>query len=153
MICENCGAKVKKGERYCPRCGMELLVSNKPLKRKYLKGDQMDGYDHKAPQRPSKTDMKNPSLIRKIHGMKVPDTEIRDIKSMEIKDTVNTNLGNTVSMEIVDTTSTKIMDIKIPGTKAPDTPSTKMSTMRNLTTMKLSQRNQGYGVPLFFYLS
>ena len=28
MRCENCGSEVKKGERYCPSCGMELLVSD-----------------------------------------------------------------------------------------------------------------------------
>jgi hypothetical protein len=48
VICENCGAKVKKGEKYCPKCGMELLVSNyKPLKKRYLKGDYGDKHDYR----------------------------------------------------------------------------------------------------------
>jgi hypothetical protein len=28
MRCENCGSEVRKGEKYCPSCGMELLVSD-----------------------------------------------------------------------------------------------------------------------------
>ncbi|HOI40963.1 MAG TPA: zinc ribbon domain-containing protein [Methanobacterium sp.] len=40
MKCENCGSKIKKGETYCPKCGMELFNSQyKPLKKKYLRGE------------------------------------------------------------------------------------------------------------------
>jgi hypothetical protein len=40
MICENCGAKIGKGESYCPKCGMELFNPEyKPLKKKYLRGE------------------------------------------------------------------------------------------------------------------
>ncbi|AEG17428.1 zinc ribbon domain-containing protein [Methanobacterium paludis] len=28
MRCENCGSEVRKGEKYCPSCGMELIVSD-----------------------------------------------------------------------------------------------------------------------------
>lgn len=39
MICDNCGAHIKDEERYCPECGMELLISDyKPLKKKYMGG-------------------------------------------------------------------------------------------------------------------
>ncbi|CDG64548.1 MAG: hypothetical protein PWQ15_1587 [Methanobacterium sp.] len=41
MICENCGAKIGKKEKYCPKCGQEIFNSNdKPLQQKYLR----DGY-------------------------------------------------------------------------------------------------------------
>jgi len=40
MKCENCGAKIKKWETYCPKCGMELFNSQyKPLKKRYLRGE------------------------------------------------------------------------------------------------------------------
>lgn len=40
MKCENCGAKIKKWETYCPKCGMELFNSHyKPLKKRYLRGE------------------------------------------------------------------------------------------------------------------
>lgn len=40
MKCENCGTKVRKWDTYCPKCGMELSVSEyKPLKNKYLRGE------------------------------------------------------------------------------------------------------------------
>ena len=43
MKCENCGAKIKKRETYCPKCGMELFNSQyKPLKKKYLRGEYME---------------------------------------------------------------------------------------------------------------
>lgn len=40
MKCENCGAKIRKWESYCPKCGMEIINSeSKPLKNKYLRGE------------------------------------------------------------------------------------------------------------------
>ncbi len=40
VICDNCGAHIDDQERYCPECGMELLVSDyKPLKKKYMGGE------------------------------------------------------------------------------------------------------------------
>ncbi len=40
MRCENCGSEVKKGERYCPSCGMELIVSDyKPQYKQNYKSD------------------------------------------------------------------------------------------------------------------
>lgn len=40
MKCENCGAKIRKWDTYCPKCGMELFNSEqKPLKSKYLRGE------------------------------------------------------------------------------------------------------------------
>ncbi|HHY00699.1 MAG TPA: zinc ribbon domain-containing protein [Methanothermobacter sp.] len=40
MKCENCGAKIKKRETYCPKCGMKLFNSQyKPLKKRYLRGE------------------------------------------------------------------------------------------------------------------
>ena len=57
MRCENCGSEVKKGERYCPSCGMELLVSDykpqykqnyksnyKPLSKSDYKPDYKEDY-------------------------------------------------------------------------------------------------------------
>lgn len=42
-ICENCGCNIRKGDSYCPRCGMELLVSEyKPLKKMYIRGEYYD---------------------------------------------------------------------------------------------------------------
>jgi len=39
MICENCGARIGKKERYCPNCGREVFNSSeKPLQQKYLRG-------------------------------------------------------------------------------------------------------------------
>lgn len=53
MKCQNCGAKVRKWDTYCPKCGMELFSSEyKPLKNKYLRGEyheqregQIEPYD------------------------------------------------------------------------------------------------------------
>lgn len=40
MKCENCGARIRKWESYCPKCGMELFNSDsKPLQKKYLRGE------------------------------------------------------------------------------------------------------------------
>ncbi len=40
MKCGNCGSKIKKGEPYCPKCGMELFNSQyKPLKKRFLRGE------------------------------------------------------------------------------------------------------------------
>lgn len=43
MNCENCGGRIRKGDSYCPSCGMELLVSEyKPLQKKYMRGQYQD---------------------------------------------------------------------------------------------------------------
>ena len=42
-VCENCGCHIRKGDSYCPKCGMELLVSEyKPLKKRYIRGEYYD---------------------------------------------------------------------------------------------------------------
>lgn len=43
MICDNCGGHTRRGDTYCPNCGMELLVSEyKPLQRKYIRGEYQE---------------------------------------------------------------------------------------------------------------
>jgi hypothetical protein len=43
MICKNCGAKIRKRESYCPKCGMELTIPySKSLKEKYIAGKYSD---------------------------------------------------------------------------------------------------------------
>jgi len=43
MICENCGAKIRNRESYCPRCGTELFdFEHKPLQKKFLRGEYRD---------------------------------------------------------------------------------------------------------------
>ena len=43
VVCENCGGNIRKGDSYCPQCGMELLVSEyKPLKKRYIRGEYYD---------------------------------------------------------------------------------------------------------------
>lgn len=50
MICENCGARIDKGESQCPKCGMELFNPNhKPLQKKYLRGEYLQG-DESSPE-------------------------------------------------------------------------------------------------------
>jgi zinc-ribbon domain len=41
MICENCGAEIRKEARYCPDCGMDI-PEYKPLQDKYLRGENQD---------------------------------------------------------------------------------------------------------------
>ena len=43
MICDNCGAIIDKGEKYCPNCGMELI--NIPLKKKKSKNFKSSNQD------------------------------------------------------------------------------------------------------------
>lgn len=46
MICENCGVEIKNRERYCPSCGMELLIPySKSLKEKYMAGEYLENQD------------------------------------------------------------------------------------------------------------
>jgi hypothetical protein len=46
MICENCGAEIKNRERYCPSCGMEMLIPySKSLKEKYMAGEYLEDQD------------------------------------------------------------------------------------------------------------
>ncbi len=43
MICDNCGAKIRNKESFCPRCGMEFFNSeHKPLQKKFLRGEYRD---------------------------------------------------------------------------------------------------------------
>jgi zinc-ribbon domain len=42
MICENCGAKIRKNARYCPDCGMDIISDYKPLQNKYLRGEHLE---------------------------------------------------------------------------------------------------------------
>jgi|APFre7841882630_1041343.scaffolds.fasta_scaffold22668_2 hypothetical protein len=41
MICENCGAEIRKKAKYCPDCGMDI-TEYKPLQDKYLRGENQD---------------------------------------------------------------------------------------------------------------
>ncbi|MGZ4857110.1 MAG: zinc ribbon domain-containing protein [Methanobacteriaceae archaeon] len=41
MICENCGAEIRKNVRYCPDCGMDI-PEYKPLQIKYLHGEYQE---------------------------------------------------------------------------------------------------------------
>jgi zinc-ribbon domain len=41
MKCENCGAEIRKKDRYCPDCGMDI-PEYKPLQDKYLRGENQD---------------------------------------------------------------------------------------------------------------
>lgn len=41
MICENCGAEIRKKARYCPDCGMDV-PEYKTLQYKYLRGEYQE---------------------------------------------------------------------------------------------------------------
>lgn len=42
MKCNNCGGIIRRGDTYCPMCGMELKSEYKPLQERYKRGEYQD---------------------------------------------------------------------------------------------------------------
>lgn len=59
MKCENCGSIIRRGNTYCPMCGMELRTEYKPLQERYKRGEfqdiDEDFYDERSVYQEPKT--------------------------------------------------------------------------------------------------